>query len=174
MYAVVQLLLLKSLQSICPQAKTLFNSSRITRTIDWLHQIATKETTPAGKKTCMLPDHVCAVMSLEQRWKWRFSASLHSQLASWRNGEAQDSGTLFNTTTVKVKPEKGQLLHFTYRRIKYYWHNKVGKSTFYLKRDPSHVSMAPCRSHHGNHTWYKWIMSVILCPMGTKCPKTHN
>ena len=38
---------------------------------------------------------------------------------------------------------------------------RSGQSTFTLKRVPSRGSMAPCRSHHGNHTRQEWIFEKI-------------
>ena len=74
---------------------------------------------------------------LEQRWKIR-------GLQNGRNSKARKGGEL-----------QGRPLHFTWwtynSKLKTV-NSKVGRSIFALKRKPSSGSMAPGRSHHGNHT----------------------
>ena len=81
---------------------------------------------------------------------WQFETASRSQRRTYQGSERRQERRDLAKRLVTIRPTVSlyldELLH------EHVWIWKSGRSTFSLKRDASNGSMAPCRSHHGNHT----------------------
>ena len=100
------------------------------------------------------------------------SAAVSNPSMSPRNGEAKYGGKLFNQSIDAVRPKKADCFPILKRITKLKCVNSEVRSfQVYRKGVPSNGSMAPCRSHHGNHTRLEKINKVIHWELN---PKTCN
>ena len=130
------------------------------------------------KEKGLIPCHVesvaafCLLSKVEKR---RFHGCQHGD-----NDEkviAQDDGQLFNTSSTGVKSERKancSTLRKRITRLKMSIQKSSRCKFSHKKGVPSNGPMAPCRSHHGNHTRLERINKVIHRELNPLHAKTRE
>ena len=152
---------------------TAIRSSELGAQLILPHQKTKKRRNHHTCKHVLMPCHVAA-------WQWSVSwATLkkggfqHSMRRRWKKeGLPSSCGQLFNTR-LRLSETRKKANCSTLRkwipRLKVSI-QKSGRCKVSRNGAPSSESIAPCRSHHGNHTRLEWINKVIrreLNPMHT-------
>ena len=128
-----------------------------------------KNTIPAGKKDMpVAPSTQCHVAMRESAEKIVSGCSEQRRLIRMEDSRAthqlqERQDKMANNSTANC---------FTILKRITRWkcvNSEVSLSAFSLKRVPSHVSMAPCRRHHGNHT--RQELDHCSDPSGTESQK---